>query len=112
MFELSDGGAPYPVLSALARAFGGRLAEAAATPALLAAVDQHAACVRDGLGAGAGLLEPEDLADYVLGFADALSEMGWSEPPGYDFATERLTAVCWLAGEHGMLDETDPARRR
>lgn len=46
----------------------------------------------------------EDLSDYVLGFNDALAENRWSEPVGYDFATLRLTAICWLVRERDLLD--------
>jgi hypothetical protein len=106
MFDRLDMAAPRPVLSTLAEIFGARLVEASASPALLSVIDQHAAAVRDGLSGG--VLEAEILTDYVLGFTDALREIGWTEPLGYDFATERLTAVCRLADEHGMLGEDDP----
>jgi hypothetical protein len=45
----------------------------------------------------------EDLTDYVLGFSDVLTEQGWQEPVGYDFATLRLTAICWLVREKDLL---------
>ena len=48
-------------------------------------------------------LDRTDLADYVLGFSDALTESQWREPVGYDFATLRLTAVCWLVREKDLL---------
>ncbi|MFI2214503.1 DUF6401 family natural product biosynthesis protein [Streptomyces sp. NPDC020141] len=101
-----------------------RLTEFSFEPGLVAAVDQHAAAVRDALlpaprrggaarsrAAGppprAALFTPvrrEDLADYVLGFTDWLTEAEWTEPVGHDFATLRLTAVCWLVREHDLLD--------
>ncbi|WP_206313926.1 DUF6401 family natural product biosynthesis protein [Streptomyces coryli] len=81
-----------------------RLTEFAFEPGLVAAVDQHAAAVRDALVPGPRAeLRREDLADYVLGFTDVLTENGWREPVGYDFAAVRLTAVCWLVREHDLL---------
>jgi hypothetical protein len=47
----------------------------------------------------------EDLSDYVLGFNDALAENRWREPVGYDFATLRLTAICWLVRDRDLLDD-------
>lgn len=102
----------------MAAAYMPRLSEFAFEPGLVAAVDQHAAAVRDALvplvpgqrrSGSPGHAEPgdvvrrEDLADCVLGFTDWLSEIEWSEPVGYDFATLRLTAVCWLIREHDPL---------
>ncbi|MEV6104368.1 DUF6401 family natural product biosynthesis protein [Streptomyces sp. NPDC051940] len=90
-----------------------RLSEFAFEPGLVAAVDQHAAAVRDALvpaprrpdsdAAAARAPRREDLTDYVLGFTDVLSERDWREPVGHDFATLRLTAVCWLVREHDLL---------
>ncbi|GLF97492.1 DUF6401 family natural product biosynthesis protein [Streptomyces yaizuensis] len=95
-----------------------RLSEFAFEPGLVAEVDQHAAAVRDALlpgprrsaagpvRAGAAVSTPvrrEDLSDYVLGFTDWLTETGWTEPVGHDFATLRLTAVCWLVREYDLL---------
>lgn len=98
-------------LAGVAAAFMPRLAESASDPGLLAAIDQHAAAVCDTLS-----LDPpyapipkqrtvarEDLTDYVLGFKDVLAEKGWEEPAGYDFATLRLTAICWLVREQDLL---------
>ncbi|BAU85347.1 hypothetical protein SLA_4459 [Streptomyces laurentii] len=45
----------------------------------------------------------EELSDYVLGFTDYLAEVDWVEPVGHDFATLRLTAVCWLIREYDLL---------
>lgn len=87
-------------LGALVARFGPRLSELAFEPGLVAAVDQHAAAVRDAVGGLHGLRAT--LADYVLGFTDALRQMGWDEPVGHDFASLRLTAVCWLIREHGL----------
>lgn len=87
-------------LGALVARFGPRLAELAFEPGLVAAVDQHAAAVRDAVGGLDGL--HATLTDYVLGFTDALRQMGWDEPGGHDFASLRLTAVCWLIREHRL----------
>ncbi|MEU1277933.1 DUF6401 family natural product biosynthesis protein [Streptomyces sp. NPDC005805] len=104
---LPDGGPPGCPLPGVAAAFMPRLSEFAFEPGLVAAVDQHAAHVRDALlpaqrRAGEALRR-EDLGDYVLGFTDWLAEHGWTEPVGHDFATLRLTAVCWLIREHDLL---------
>ncbi|MFE0649218.1 DUF6401 family natural product biosynthesis protein [Streptomyces sp. NPDC059534] len=85
-----------------------RLTEFTSEPGLVAAVDQHAAAVRDALVPAQrrrrnGTLRREELADYVLGFTDWLAEARWTEPAGHDFATLRLTAVCWLIREHDLL---------
>jgi hypothetical protein len=92
-------------------AFMPRLAEFAFDPGLLAAIDQHAAAVCDTLSLDQSeVLLPvqrtvgrEELSDYVLGFSDVLAETGWQEPVGYDFATLRLTAICWLVREQDLL---------
>ncbi|HEV3169119.1 MAG TPA: DUF6401 family natural product biosynthesis protein [Actinocrinis sp.] len=100
MNELHDAaGQPSP-LGALVDRFGPRLSEMAFEPGLVAAVDQHAAAVRDAVGGHHGLRAT--LADYVMGFTDALRQIGWDEPTGHDFASLRLTAVCWLIREHGL----------
>ncbi|MFJ7064605.1 DUF6401 family natural product biosynthesis protein [Streptomyces sp. NPDC101115] len=85
-----------------------RLSEISFEPGLVAAVDQHAAAVCDALvpaqrGPRARTVRREELADYVLGFTDWLTEVEWTEPAGHDFATLRLTAVCWLIREHDLL---------
>ncbi|MQS39540.1 DUF6401 family natural product biosynthesis protein [Streptomyces katsurahamanus] len=117
----SDGpGADCPLVGVVA-AYLPRLSEFFFDPGLIAAVDQHAAAVRDALlpeprrgdGSGPGDGGPRglrfapvrraDLADYVLGFTDWLAETEWIEPVGHDFATLRLTAVCWLIREHDLL---------
>ncbi|WP_194893453.1 DUF6401 family natural product biosynthesis protein [Catenulispora pinisilvae] len=110
-------------LAGVVAAFMPRMAEFAFEPGLLAAIDQHAAAVCDTLSCEP--LEPlapnealevlearipvqrtvgrEELTDYVLGFNDVLAEKGWEEPVGYDFATLRLTAICWLVREQDLL---------
>lgn len=92
-----------PLLSALMERFSPRLPEMAFEPGLVAAIDQHAAAVRDAVLA-AGTAEPFHirLGDYVLGFVDALRELGWTETAGFDFASLRLTAVCWLIRDRGV----------
>ena len=80
--------------------FGPRLPEVAAEPGLVAAVDQHAAAVRDVLGGSDSY--HLTLGDYTLGFLDALRDADWREHAGYDFATLRLTAVSWLIREHDL----------
>ncbi|MGW2547491.1 DUF6401 family natural product biosynthesis protein [Kitasatospora sp. NPDC001574] len=98
-------GCPLPGIVA---AFTPRLAEFAFEPGFVAAVDQHTAELRELLYAQGPELSPrpldrEELSDYALGFLDALTEIGWREPVGYDFAVYRLTAICWLVREQGLL---------
>ncbi|MGH3415193.1 MAG: DUF6401 family natural product biosynthesis protein [Actinocrinis sp.] len=74
--------------------------EMAFEPGLVAAVDQHAAAIRDIVDGHPSLREA--LTDYVLGFTDALREIDWFAHEGYDFATLRLTAVCHFMREYGV----------
>lgn len=108
----ADSGAPVCPLARVVSEYLPRLAEFASEPGLVAAVDQHAAAVCDALASGPRGAVPaprprtvrrEDLADYVLGFTDVLAESDWREPAGYDFAALRLTAICWLVREYGLL---------
>lgn len=103
MFDAPEASLSRPAspLAELMARFGRRLPEMAFEPGLVAAVDQHAAAVRDGVGGSDRLAGC--LSDYVLGFTDALRDMGWREHEGYDFAALRLTAVCWLIREHGLV---------
>ncbi|MFI8459771.1 DUF6401 family natural product biosynthesis protein [Kitasatospora sp. NPDC085464] len=99
-------GCPLP---GIVTAFTPRLAEFAFEPGFVAAVDQHASMLRELLYAQGSELAPRpldraELSDYALGFLDALSEIGWREPVGYDYAVLRLTAICWLVREHGLLE--------
>ncbi|MFD7322108.1 DUF6401 family natural product biosynthesis protein [Streptomyces sp. NPDC059875] len=108
---------PACPLVGIAATYMPRLSELSSEPGLVAAVDQHAAAVCDALipaqrGSEGGAVElpavrpavrREDLSDYVLGFTDWLAEIDWVEPVGHDFATLRLTAVCWLIREHDLL---------
>jgi hypothetical protein len=87
-------------LAAVADEFGRRLAELAFEPGLVAAVDQHSAAVRDAVHGQSSLHEA--LTDYVLGFTDALRDLGWRAHEGYDFATLRLTAVCHFMRSYGV----------
>ncbi|MFF0433015.1 DUF6401 family natural product biosynthesis protein [Streptomyces sp. NPDC004327] len=103
---------PGSPLAGIAATYMPRLSEFAFEPGLVAAVDQHAAAVCDALIPvqrgpqalpRARTVGREELADYVLGFTDRLTEVDWVEPVGHDFATLRLTAVCWLIREHDLL---------
>ncbi|MEU6352836.1 DUF6401 family natural product biosynthesis protein [Streptomyces sp. NPDC047072] len=74
----------------------------------MAAVDQHVAEIRERLDAGHPGLIPraphrEVLADYALGFLDALEEIDWREPVGHDYAVCRLTAISWLVTRHDLV---------
>lgn len=91
-------------LAALAEQFDRRLPELAFEPGLVAAVDQHSAAIRDAVYTDAreDVSLYEALTDYVLGFTDALREIGWHTHEGYDFATLRLTAVCYFMREYGV----------
>ncbi|MFE1380040.1 DUF6401 family natural product biosynthesis protein [Streptomyces sp. NPDC058740] len=101
-------------LAEVAAAYSPRLSECSSEPALMAALDQHAAAVCDALvpaqrGASgravARRVGREELTDYVLGFTDWLAEAGWVEPAGHDFATLRLTAVSRLIRDQGLLGD-------
>jgi hypothetical protein len=69
------------------------------SPGLLAAVDQHAAEVRDALATG-----PDPgrgpalhlLLGYARGFVEAAIGRGWRPQPGSDWESLRLAAVCQL----------------
>ena len=99
-------------LAGVVAAFMPRLADFAIHPGLVAAIDQHAAAVCDTLASDPAseahlpvqrTIDRAILTDYVLGFNDVLAENGWQEPTGYDFATLRLTAICWLVREKDLL---------
>ncbi|MEU1719326.1 DUF6401 family natural product biosynthesis protein [Actinomadura sp. ATCC 39365] len=77
-----------------------QLARMESEPALVAAVDQHAALLRDAIP-----LDRETLGDYLLGFLDELRHRGWIFSGDHDAPALRLTAVCWLAREQGFLAE-------
>lgn len=95
-------------LARISATYTPRFAEFAFEPGFTAAVDQHVAEVRDRLEVrDAGLVpsapDPEVLADYALGFLDALDENGWREPVGHDYAVCRLTAISWLVKRHDLV---------
>jgi hypothetical protein len=99
-------------LARISSAFAPRFAEFAFEPAFTAAVDQHVAELRERLAAVTTGLIPrpphrETLADYALGFLDALTEIDWREPVGHDYAVCRLTAISWLVTRHDLLAERD-----
>jgi hypothetical protein len=85
------------------------LAAAAAVPGLVAAIDQHAAAVRDilsfGVEGSATVVGTVLLAGYAKGLIDQARELGWrfgtpALPTGWasaDWVTARLLAVCELA---------------
>jgi hypothetical protein len=78
------------------------LAAAAGHPGLLAALDQHAAEVRDSLFAEFRPLTPGLLSSYAAGVRDLAQQRGWQMPPVLDWTRPdwvltRLLAVCWLA---------------
>jgi len=86
------------------------LAAAAQSAGLTAALDQHAAAVRDALGDPASGLSAVALAGYASGVRDALVEVDWYLPPvsevdwsSASWPTVRLVAVCHLAREHGHI---------
>ncbi len=79
------------------------LPAAAGSPALLAAVDQHAAGIRDSLSVDVRPLTAVILAAYAEGVRDAAFKHGWRPPAGainwdeQDWVLTRLLAVCQLA---------------
>ena len=72
-------------------------------PGLQAAIDQHAAGVRDSLSADARPLTAVILAAYAEGVRDAAFKHGWTPPAGEidwttsDWVLRRLLAVVSLA---------------
>lgn len=95
-------------LARISSSFAPRFAEFAFEPAFVAAVDQHVAELRERFAARHPGLIPrpphrEDLADYALGFLDALGEIDWRDPVGHDYAVCRLTAISWLVTRHDLL---------
>lgn len=92
-------------ISGMMSAFGASgLAAAARHPGLLAAIDQHAAAIRDSLMGDLRPLTPVHLAGYAEGVRDAAAEHGWRLPEGpidwargTDWVLTRLLAVCHLA---------------
>jgi Family of unknown function (DUF6401) len=73
----------------------------AALPGLLAAVDQHAAEVRDSL-TGADRPEARTLLGYARGFVEAAIGRGWLPGAAHtDWESLRLAAVCLLMAQAG-----------
>ena len=67
-------------------------------PALQAAVDQHAAAVRDILGLSVGSAGPVELAAYARGVRDTAADQGWTPTStAADWVTIRLLAAVSLA---------------
>jgi Family of unknown function (DUF6401) len=77
------------------------IAEMRRDPGLAAAVDQHAAAVRDVLRASGDQPVAEVLLDYVHGFTDAAVERGWWPADEYDWETIRVIAVYALLRKAG-----------
>jgi Family of unknown function (DUF6401) len=82
------------------------LAPGVLAPGVLAAVDQHAASVRDilyyGIPTAAAAAGVVLLAGYARGVLDEATTQGWTMPttvnwPAADWITLRLTAICTLA---------------
>lgn len=98
------------------------LAAAAALPGLAAAVDQHAAAVRDsttiGLEGSAAVAGIVLLAHYGRGVLEQARSQGrrvvvpgGPDHPGWaraDWFTLRLVAVCALAAAHGRVATAPP----
>lgn len=73
-----------------------------AAPGLLAAIDQHAAAVRDALSPGAGPLDPGDLAAYARGVVTVAAGWNWPDVPAQAqwWLHLRLASVWHLAQSH------------
>jgi hypothetical protein len=81
------------------------LADMRTDPGLVAAVDQHAAAVRQSITAAGNQVGRESLTRYLHGFADGVRAWRWTPAAtgsGHDWETLRLAAICWLAREHGL----------
>jgi hypothetical protein len=77
-------------------------------PSLAAAVDQHAASVRDALGDPEAGPHAVSLAGYATGLRDALIANDWQLAPldevdweRVEWPAVRLVAICALARAHG-----------
>jgi Family of unknown function (DUF6401) len=79
-------------------------ADMASSPGLVAAVDQHAAEVRDAIASVGDVLGLAALSRYLHGFVDGARERGWVPDltGGYEWENVRLAAICWLAHRHGL----------
>ncbi|GLY00073.1 MULTISPECIES: DUF6401 family natural product biosynthesis protein [Actinoplanes] len=91
------------------------LAAAFAEPALLARIDQHAAAVRDALGAAGRAVDAEGLAAYARSIVAGAVRMGRPVPSAgaapasrsswgrADWTLLRLVAVCLIAEAGDLL---------
>lgn len=81
------------------------LASSGDSPALRAAVDQHAAEIRDALTRPGQPLASETLLSYAQGFTEAAIGRGWwpAPEPGPDWESLRLAAICRLLLESDGL---------
>ncbi|PZF99809.1 DUF6401 family natural product biosynthesis protein [Micromonospora endophytica] len=83
------------------------LAAATRLPGLRAAVDRHAAAVRDSLRGDQRPLSAAALAGYAEGLREVAKEHGWQPPVGpvdwseADWVLVRLVAVCALTAGLG-----------
>jgi hypothetical protein len=77
------------------------IVEAGRDAGLAAAVDQHAAAVRDVITASDDELTPHNLIDYLHGFTDTAVAGGWWPIGEFDWETIRVIAVCRLIREAG-----------
>ncbi|MEV5712069.1 DUF6401 family natural product biosynthesis protein [Actinoallomurus sp. NPDC052274] len=68
-------------------------------PGLAAAVDQHAAAIRDLVAEAGQELTPRVLREYLENFTDAAIERGWWPAEEFDWETVRVVAVCSLIQE-------------
>ncbi|WP_345366770.1 DUF6401 family natural product biosynthesis protein [Actinoallomurus liliacearum] len=68
-------------------------------PGLAAAVDQHAAAIRDIVAGSGQELTLRVLREYLEGFTDAAIERGWWPDEEFDWETIRVVAVCSLIQE-------------
>jgi hypothetical protein len=78
-------------------------AASADLPRLTAALDQHAAAVRDALSAGAGVIGSAALAGYTKGILNGAklpTPPDWSHPTWLEL---RLAAIGVLARQYGHL---------
>jgi len=99
-----DGWAASPLRWLMDTLGESQLARMGSDPGMVAAIDQHAAALRDAIP-----LDRETLGDYLLGFLDELRHRGWAYTGEPDEASLRLTAVCWLTRELGLLEDGHPA---
>lgn len=99
---MSDDLPPDIVRQMIVEVGEGGMAEMARRPGLAAAVDQHAAAVRDVISASGDELTPTVLLDYLYGFTDAAIERGWWPADDFDWETIRVIAVCSIMRDLGV----------